>query len=142
MANNAIYPGSFNPFHIGHLNILQKAEAIFDRVIVAYGQDPSKDYSKRVIPKLLNDKEVIFFRSSLVELIRTRDNPVLIRGIRNSADLDYETKQFYWLRQIKPDIKVVFIPSDPEFSHISSSDIRKCGPFWDLDRLAKKYIVK
>lgn len=143
MSNLAIYPGSFNPFHLGHKNILEKAKAIFDNVIIAYQQsDPIKDYSNRVIPKYLDDENVIYFNSTLAELINQKGNPTLIRGIRGISDLEAEIKQVNWIKLQKSDLKVIFIPCDQEFVSLSSSDIRKAMYYDGLKKVAEYFIVK
>jgi pantetheine-phosphate adenylyltransferase len=65
----AIYMGSFDPFHIGHKNVLEKAEKIFDKVIVVYANNPDKDYSARVVPKYLDNRQVEFVSGSIISWI-------------------------------------------------------------------------
>ncbi len=133
MKRLAIYPGSFNPFHKGHLDILKKAEAIFDEVIVAIGINPEKandDTKSRVdiLKKQLPERKVEEFQGYLTDYISQKESEgydvTIVRGLRNGADLDYEVNQFRIMKDLKPDIKIIFIPSDIEFEHISSSAIR------------------
>lgn len=146
--NIGVYAGSFNPFHKGHLNILQKAEKIFDKVIIAYGRNTEKAWGKPVlVPSCFNYKQVDYYEGSLSEYLSTKSYPVtLIRGIRNSTDLQYELNQLRWLQEFTLDVKVVNIICDKEFEHISSSAIRDINSnearFPDLQRLADSYRVK
>jgi pantetheine-phosphate adenylyltransferase len=120
-----LYAGSFNPFHKGHLNVLEKAEAIFGRVIIARGQNPEKEKPKWDFPECVKDREIMVYGGLLTDFIDSLDFDVtLIRGLRNANDLAYEMNQYRFLRDMKPDIKVVSILCDPEFEHISSSAIR------------------
>lgn len=138
--NIGIYAGSFNPFHKGHLNILNKAEKIFDKVIIARGENPEKSsYNKCVLPQIIQNRQVIEYGGFLTDLIRSFDYPVtLIRGIRNENDLNYEKTQLRFMQDFYPEINVVNIICDKEFDHISSSAIRH---LWDNPDLANKYIV-
>lgn len=121
-----LYAGSFNPFHKGHWNILQKAEQIFDKVIVAKGCNPDKDNEVLYdFPKSLFYHQTRTYTGLLTDFIdRLSYEVTLIRGLRDSKDLDYELTQYRFLQDLKKDIKVVNIFCDREFNHISSSAIR------------------
>lgn len=141
--NIGIYPGSFNPFHRGHLNILQKAERIFDKVIVAYGQNPEKEKSEREIPEYLKYRQVDSYESSLPAYLITKNyNPTIIRGLRNSTDLQYEL-DFYRDMQhyYNKDVKIVSIFCDAEYQSISSSSIRFAKDYEDLREKANELKV-
>jgi len=136
-----LYPGSFNPFHKGHLNIVEKAEQIFDKVIIAFGWNPEKGDHIINIPNSLDNKTIYTYENSLVDFINSLPFEVtVIRGIRNSTDLQYEMNQYRWLTEMKPDLRMVSIFCDKEYEHISSSalkTIQKISP-----ELYKKYIVE
>jgi pantetheine-phosphate adenylyltransferase len=134
----AIYPGSFNPLHIGHLNIIEKAQAIFgkENVIVAIGENPSKvqDITNSKLLKFEEiDARIEEYNCFLHEYIRMKElegfNVVLIRGLRNGDDLSYEMNQLSFIHDFKPDVKTIFIACDKEFEHISSSAIRQLEKF-------------
>lgn len=154
----AIYPGSFNPFHVGHLNIIQKSERIFGEgnVIVAMGINPDKvkstdgDYikGKEVDAQFLSKKigrEVIVYSKFLHQLVEQYEqqgfNVVIIRGLRNGADLDYEVNQLRFVNDFKKDVNVVYITCDKEFEHISSSSIRKIADMGGPE-MTKQYIIE
>lgn len=157
MKTIAIYPGSFNPAHVGHLNILEKAERIFGRgnVITAIGINPDKvntddksysfeqDKKAKIISQKIN-RTVITYSKFLHELIEDYEkegyNVVIIRGLRNGVDLDYEVNQMRFINDFKKDINVIYITCDQEFEHISSSAIRKIEQFGGPDMI-KKYIL-
>jgi pantetheine-phosphate adenylyltransferase len=138
-----IYAGSFNPFHTGHLNILQKSKPLFDKVIVAFGNNPEKEESEKVFPSCLDYIHRLEYNGLITELIdeiEERGSIVtLIRGIRNGVDLSYESNQLSFIKDIRPNTNVIYIPCDKEFEHISSSAIRNLMKF-NKD-LANKYLV-
>ncbi len=126
----AVFAGSFNPFHKGHYNVLQKAERIFDKVIIAFGQNPVKDERTWEIPKSIQNRQIEHYNSLLTDLLTAvGDDPVLIRGLRNSTDFQYEQNQYRYMQELMPNINIVNIYCDKEFEHISSSGIRTLEKF-------------
>jgi pantetheine-phosphate adenylyltransferase len=138
----AIYAGSFDPYHVGHDNIRQRAERVFGRgnVMIARGINPEKHNTDGLTTEELVDWcinleekincEVNWYKGFLHEFIQklededTNTNFVLLRGLRNATDLAYEENQIKFIREFKPNLRVVFMMCDPEFNHISSSAIR------------------
>lgn len=121
----AVYPGSFNPFHQGHLNILKKAEAIFDKVIIARGINDEKSANFLPLPQYLENRQLEKYDGLLTDFVSNLGYDVtIIRGLRNTTDLQYELNQYRFLQDLDPSIKVVSIFCDREFEHISSSAIR------------------
>ncbi|MEO6304728.1 MAG: adenylyltransferase/cytidyltransferase family protein, partial [Bacteroidia bacterium] len=127
--NIAIYPGTFNPFHLGHFNILEKAEMIFDKVIIVYAENPEKPWN--VAPSISetlfkSNRQIEFVQGSLVKWIESLPYPVsIVRGLRNTSDVQYEQNYLRWLSELsKEKLSVVNIFCDKEFEHISSSALR------------------
>lgn len=126
MPKTAIFPGSFNPFHMGHWNVLKQAEQSFDKVIIAIGANTQKTLAvKFKLPKRLNAYEIIKYRGLLTDCIKAINMPVtVIRGIRNITDFQFEEMQLRYLQDTMPRIPVMYIIPDREVMHLSSSGIR------------------
>lgn len=125
-----LFPGSFNPFHRGHYNVLQKAEQIFDKVIIAFGKNPDKNARTWEVPKTIQNRQLTEYEGLLTDFVDTFPYEVIvIRGLRNSTDFQYEQNQYRYIQELKPDIKIVNIFCDKEFEHISSSGIRTLEKF-------------
>lgn len=120
-----LYVGSFNPFHKGHYNILEKSEDIFDKVIIGRGINPNKDNIIVDLPYNISNREIINYNGLLTDLISSLNHDVtMIRGLRNANDLEYETTQYRYLQDLMPNIKLISLFCDVEYSHISSGAIR------------------
>lgn len=132
--NIGIYVGSFKPFHIGHYDILQKAEKRFDKVIIVsatnknkkeiettnipYWLNTYKDNTGRLLPDII--KDVVLNNSQAKKF-------TIIRGIRNNTDLLAEQNYDKVLSDLGNQLPIIHILSDSKFSHISSSMIRELG---------------
>jgi pantetheine-phosphate adenylyltransferase len=136
-----VYCGTFSPFHRGHYNILLKAEKIFDKVIVVRGVNPLKSNALVALPSELNNREIIEHNGLITDLIKTLpyENITLIRGLRNSIDLQHEINQYRYLQDLMPNIQVVSIFCDKEYEHISSSGIRALKTFGE--NFGEEYLV-
>ena len=147
--------GSFNPFHIGHLNIAQKAKQIFDEVWVVFGVNPAKNIPQIVIsgydPELrlkeLGFRVAELNRCSTPEFMHKlkqehyndRAQITLIRGLRNTTDLQQELTQYRYMQSMDPNISVVSIFCDAELAHVSSTGIRQ---LLSVDKKeAEKYLI-
>lgn len=142
--NVGIYAGSFNPMTTGHLNVIEKSNKIFDKVIIAYGNNPDKQSREINTPKCIDFYQVESYDTLITTFIdkieKTGVNVTLIRGIRNGADLSYESNQISFIDDIRPGTNVIYIPCDKKFEHISSSSVRSLMKFDQF--LAERYIAK
>jgi len=126
----AVFAGSFSPFHKGHYNVLQKAERIFDKVIIAFGKNPEKEKHNWPRPKTIGNRQICEYNGLLTDFVNSLKYDVtVVRGLRNSTDFQYEQNQYRYLQELKPGIKIVNIFCDKEFEHISSSGIRTLEQF-------------
>ena len=136
MRRIGLYPGSFDPFHIGHLDIVRQAQKVFDEIIVIRAVNPDKKAPESKLPEdFLRDMKVkVTVQSGLVtDYVKTWENQghdvTLIRGLRSGADLAYEQNLVAFMRSMHPEIKVVFFLCDPKYQHISSSALRGIRQF-------------
>ncbi len=123
----AIYPGSFNPWHEGHRDILDKALLVFDKVIIAIYGDYKRVVNTEWFELYLSNKiEVIKFNKQLLKDVIEKYKPMaIIRGLRNGNDLQYEQNLQYWNEDLGIKIPTVYFVSGRDVSHISSTIIRE-----------------
>lgn len=139
----AIYPGSFNPWHEGHTDVLLKSIKVFRTVYVAIGINPEKDSKpahervsdvERAIEKAIGkgkayDVEVHCFAGLLVDYVKEMKPDAIIRGLRNASDLEFEKTQQYWNEDLGITAPTFYVVTDRKLSHISSSAIRMVNSF-------------
>ena len=130
----ALYAGSFDPITKGHLDIINQSSEIFKRVIIGVAYNPEKiglipvSDRVRLIKESVKDIpncEVFSYNGLTVNFAKEHNAKVLIRGLRNSADFEYEEQLARINYDLVNDIKTVFMTSKPEYNYISSSAIRE-----------------
>ena len=141
-----LYPGSFDPFHIGHLDIVRQSQKVFDEIVVVRAVNPDKKFPQEKLPEdFLNQMgvSVTSYDGLVTDLVKSYENRehsvTLIRGLRNGDDLGYEQNLTAFMRNMHPQIKVVFFLCDPKYQHVSSSALRGIRQFSEEEY--KKYAV-
>ena len=133
MKTVALFPGSFDPFTAGHLNILKRALTMFDSVVVAVGVNQDKpgfyDFDTRVdIIKQavmgLEGVSVVKYDGLTIDICRQLGIKHVVRGVRNMLDFETERSIADANRRLAPEIETIIIPTAQEFAHISSSAVR------------------
>lgn len=127
----AVFPGSFNPFHVGHKNILEKAEKIFDKVVISCLYNPEKKEFNADIPKSMKwTHQVDYYGGLLTDYVKRLGYPVtVIKGLRGTKDLEYEVTQLRYLQDIDKTIDFCYLICDKEYIHVSSSGIKALEVF-------------
>jgi len=134
----AVYPGTFDPITNGHLDILQRSLAVFDRIIVAIATNPRKqplfttDERIQFIRKAIgNDERVEYdsFGGLLIEYCRQRKAICVVRGLRAMADFEYEFQFAHMNRRLAPEIDSVFFMTDERNHYVSSSLVKEVASF-------------
>ena len=135
----AFYPGSFDPLTIGHLDVLLQALEVAERVVVAIGVHPGKvpmfSFEERAelirasLADVLSEKgadiDVVSFDNLVVDAARAHGARLLIRGLRDGTDLDYEMQMAGMNRQLAPDIQTVFLPAGVASRPITATLVRQ-----------------
>lgn len=129
----AVFPGTFDPFTNGHLDILKRASKMFDEIVVAVCESPSKhtffslEQRVEMVRKCLGSSniKVTGFSGLLPNLLKELKADFLIRGIRNTIDFEYELSLTAMYRDFLPDLEVVMLPTDHKYSYVSSTLVRE-----------------
>lgn len=134
----AIYPGSFDPVTNGHLDIIRRGAKIFDKLTVSVLVNIDKKglftIDERVellkeATKEFDNVEIISFSGLLVELIKERENAVILKGLRNSTDFNYEMQMDNLNKTLNEKCETMYLISTPEYSSISSSAVKQIARF-------------
>ncbi len=142
----AVYTGSFDPITLGHLNVIERSSRLVDKLVVGVGVNIEKPslftpeervkFVQRATESLTN-VEVREFQGLAVTFVRDCDAEVIIRGVRSLTDMEDEFTMTLANRQLDPGIETVFLMSDAEFSHVSSSLIKQIAPLAGDEELAR-----
>ena len=134
----AIYPGSFDPVTSGHLNIIQRAAKIFDKVIVCVmvnsGKNPMFTREERVdlIRRVTEDLPNVEVDSStmlLAEYARQKGSCVIVKGLRAGSDFENEFQMALINHKINPELDTMFLTAESEFMYLSSSTVKELGRY-------------
>lgn len=137
----AIYPGSFDPITSGHLNIIQRAAKIFDRVIVCVmvnaGKTPMFTRQERVdmIRRVVDDLPNVEVDSSdelLAEYARRKGSCVIVKGLRAGSDFENEFQMALINHKINPGLDTMFLTAEHQYMYLSSSTVKELGNY-DVD---------
>lgn len=137
----AIYPGSFDPITSGHLNIIQRAAKIFDRVIVCVmvnaGKTPMFTRQERVdmIRRVVDDLPNVEVDSSdelLAEYARRKGSCVIVKGLRAGSDFENEFQMALINHKINPSLDTMFLTAEHQYMYLSSSTVKELGNY-DVD---------
>ena len=137
----AIYPGSFDPITSGHLNIIQRAANIFDRLIVCvmvngtkspmFTQQERVDMIRSVVEDIPN-VEVDSSSELLAEYARRKGSCVIVKGLRAGSDFENEFQMALINHKINPDLDTMFLTSEHQYMYLSSSTVKELGGY-DVD---------
>jgi pantetheine-phosphate adenylyltransferase len=130
----AVYPGTFDPITLGHQDLVRRAAALFDRVVVGIAASEAKrpffDLDERIrlareVLKPYRNVEVEGFRGLLMDFVRDQKAQVILRGLRAVSDFEYEFQMAGMNRNIYPDVETVFLTPAEQYQFISASIVRE-----------------
>lgn len=134
MKKVAIYPGSFDPLTNGHRNVIERGVKVFDTVVVAVAHNTSKktiftlEERVEILNEIFGEREDVkidYFEGLLVDYVKKMGTNVVLRGMRTVSDFEYELQMALANKSLSQELETVFMVTDSEFSHISSSVIRE-----------------
>jgi pantetheine-phosphate adenylyltransferase len=130
----AIYPGSFDPITFGHLDILERALKLFDKVIIAIAQNTTKNplFTEaerlallREATKHLKNVEVDSFQGLLVDYVKRKKATAVVRGLRAMTDFEYELQLALMNRKLDENMETVFLMPNEKYTYLSSNVVRE-----------------
>jgi pantetheine-phosphate adenylyltransferase len=137
MTLTALCPGTFDPVTNGHLDIVRRAAALFDRVVVAVVENPSKEplfpaeERMAMLEEVLGDLEnveVDSFSGLLVDYARRKEIGIIVKGLRAVTDFDYELQMAQMNRKLT-EMETCFVPTSPKWSYLSSSLVKEVARY-------------
>jgi pantetheine-phosphate adenylyltransferase len=145
-SRTAVYTGSFDPITLGHLNVIERASRLVDKLIVGIGVNLDKQSlftpDERValvrqVTDRLGNVEVKTFTALAVQFVRECGARVIVRGIRTLTDMEAEFTMTLANRKLDSGVETVFLMADEEFSHVSSTLIKQITPLAGDEELAR-----
>lgn len=149
--SRAIYPGSFDPVTLGHLDIIKRSSEIFDEVIIGVLNNTSKSplFSLEERVNMLNEVvsdipnvKAVSFDGLLVEFAKENNIKVIVRGLRAVTDFEYELQMAQSNRKIAPDIDTLFLTTNIEYAYLSSSIVKEFASYGvDVNELVPELVA-
>ena len=135
----AVYPGTFDPVTNGHIDIIERALKLFEKLYVVVGDNPQKaptftakeriDMLKEALKKHNNRIEIEHFDGLLLNYVKKKKSNVMIRGLRAISDFEFEFQRALFNREFDKDIETIFIMTKDDYAFLSSSIIKEIAMF-------------
>lgn len=148
----AVYPGSFDPLTMGHMDIIQRSLKSFDRVVVAVAVNPSKEPLFSEEERILQIREALghdprvdvrCFQGLLVEFAREMEAGIIVRGLRAISDFEYEFQMAHMNHQLAADIETLFMMTGSDHFYVSSRLVKEvCSLGGDVEALVPPNVYK
>src|SRR3990167_1000591 len=148
----AVYPGSFDPVTNGHIDVIERALKIFDKVIVAVGDNPGKKPLFRTKERIemlkestknLKNIEIDSFSGLLLDYVKSKNSKIIIRGLRAVSDFEFEFQRALLNRVVDDKIETVFIMTKEHYVYLNSSIVKEIAMFnGSVNGLVPKIVEK
>lgn len=148
----AIYPGSFDPVTLGHMDIIRRSAAITEELIVGVLQNKSKiplfSVEERVrmlkeVTKEIKNVKIVPFEGLLIDFAREMEAKVIVRGLRAVTDFEYELQMAQTNHKLNPEIETLFMTTGLDYSYLSSSVVREIAAFGgDISQFVPEPVIK
>ena len=152
MIRRAVYPGSFDPVTLGHIDIIERAAEIVDELIVGVlvnkGKNPLFSVQERVnmlqiVTRDMPNVTVESFDGLLVDFLKQRDAEFVIRGLRAITDFEYELQMAQTNRIMAPDTDTIFLTTNLEYAYLSSTTVREVASYGgDISKFVPDFIAE
>ena len=129
-----VYPGTFDPITLGHMDIIRRGAKLVDRLVIGVTTNPSKNpmfsveerlaMVRREVEGIPGDIEVVSFDSLLMDFATREGASVIVRGLRDGTDFDYEMQMAGMNGEMAPDIQTVYVAASPRVRHIAANLVR------------------
>jgi pantetheine-phosphate adenylyltransferase len=142
----AVYPGSFDPITLGHLNVMERASKLFDRLVVGVGVNVEKETMFSADERLamireatahLENVDIRTFTGLAVTFVKQCGARIMVRGVRPITDIAAELTMMMANRRLAPDVETLFMIADGELAHVSSSLIKQIASIADASELSR-----
>ncbi len=141
-----VYPGSFDPITLGHLNVMERVSGLFDRLIIGVGVNVEKETlfspaeRKQMIHEVtahLENVEIRTFSGLAVAFVKQCGSRIMVRGVRPITDIPAELTMMMANRRLAPEVETLFMIADGELAHVSSSLIKQIASVADDEELSR-----
>ena len=148
----AIYPGSFDPVTLGHIDIIRRSSTITEELIVGVLQNKSKiplfSVEERVrmlkeVTKEIKNVKIVPFEGLLIDFAKEMEAKVIVRGLRAVTDFEYELQMAQTNHKLNPEIETMFMTTGLDYSYLSSSVVREIAAFGgDISQFVPESVIK
>ena len=135
----AVYPGAFDPVTNGHIDVIERALKLFDKLYILVGENPQKTATfspeervgmlKESLKKHNSRIEIEHFNGQLLEYVKKKKSNVIIRGLRAISDFEFEFQRAQFNREFAKDVETIFLMTKDDYAFLSSSIVKEIAMF-------------